>query len=51
MADIDVYVDFGSGLKRVGTVHRHVRRGGETTSFEYHADWLADPARFRLSRL
>ena len=48
MADIDVYVDFESGLKRVGTVHRHVRRGGEATSFEYHADWLADPARFSL---
>ena len=48
MADIDVYVDFESGLKRVGTVHRHVRRGVEATSFEYHADWLADPARFSL---
>jgi serine/threonine-protein kinase HipA len=48
VADIEVYVDFESGLKRVGTVHRHVRRGGEVTSFEYHADWLADPARFSL---
>src|SRR5450631_1730623 len=48
MADIDVYVDFAPGLKRVGTLHRHVRRGGEATSFEYHPDWLADPARFSL---
>jgi serine/threonine-protein kinase HipA len=48
MTDIDVYVDFAPGLKRVGTLHRHVRRGGEATSFEYHADWLTDPARFSL---
>jgi serine/threonine-protein kinase HipA len=48
MADIDVYVDFAPGLKRVGTLRRHVRRGGEATSFEYHADWLTDPARFSL---
>jgi serine/threonine-protein kinase HipA len=48
MADIDVYVDFVPGLKPVGTLHRHVRRGGETTSFEYHPDWLANPARFSL---
>jgi len=48
MADIEVHVDFASGLKRVGTLHRHARRGGEATSFEYHADWLADPARFSL---
>src|ERR1700678_2768660 len=48
VADIDVYIDFESGVKRVGTMHRHVRRGGEATSFEYHGDWLADPARFSL---
>jgi len=48
MADVDVYVDFAPGLKWVGTLHRHVRRGREATSFEYHPDWLADPARFSL---
>jgi serine/threonine-protein kinase HipA len=48
MADTDIYVDFAPGLKRVGTLHRHVRRGGEATSFEYHTDWLVDPARFSL---
>jgi serine/threonine-protein kinase HipA len=48
MTDIDVFVDFEAGLKPVGTLHRHVRRGSEATSFEYHADWLADPARFSL---
>ncbi|HEX5206626.1 MAG TPA: HipA domain-containing protein [Steroidobacteraceae bacterium] len=48
MADIEVHIDFTPGLKRVGTLHRHARRGGEAISFEYHSDWLADPARFSL---
>jgi hypothetical protein len=47
-ADIEVHIDFAAGLKRVGTLHRHARRGAETTSFEYHPDWLADDARFSL---
>jgi len=46
VADIEVHIDFAPGLKRVGTLHRHARRGGEV--IEYHADWLADPARFSL---
>lgn len=46
--DIEVHIDFAQGLKRVGTLHRHARRGTETTSFEYHADWLGDAARFSL---
>jgi len=48
MADIEVHIDFAAGLKRVGTLRRHARRGQETTSFEYHPDWLADKARFSL---
>jgi serine/threonine-protein kinase HipA len=48
MADIEGYIDFAAGLKRVGTLRRHARRGEETTSFEYHPDWLADKARFSL---
>lgn len=48
MTDIEVHIDFAPGLKRVGTLHRHARRGGEAISFEYHADWLADPERFSL---
>src|SRR5262249_16396476 len=44
--EIEVHIDFAHGLKRVGTLFRHVRRDGETTSFEYHADWLGDAARF-----
>ena len=48
MADIEVHIDFAAGWKRVGTLRRHARRGQETTSFEYHPDWLADKARFSL---
>ena len=48
MSDIEVHIDFAAGLKRVGTLRRHARRGQETTSFEYHPDWLADKARFSL---
>ncbi len=46
--DIEVHIDFAAGLKRVGTLHRHARRGSEALSFEYHVDWLSDPARFSL---
>jgi serine/threonine-protein kinase HipA len=46
--DIEVHIDFAPGLKRVGTLHRHARRGGEAISFEYHPDWLGDTARFSL---
>lgn len=48
VADIEVHIDFAPGPRRVGTLHRHARRGGEAVTFEYHADWLADPARFSL---
>ncbi len=48
MAEIEVHIDFAPGRKRVGTLHRHARRGGEAISFEYQTDWLADPARFSL---
>lgn len=46
--DIEVYIDFAPGLKRVGTVHRQGRRGSEAISFEYHTDWLGEEARFSL---
>jgi serine/threonine-protein kinase HipA len=46
--DIEVHIDFAPGLKRVGTLRRQPRRGFEATSFEYHPDWLSDPARFSL---
>jgi hypothetical protein len=46
--DIEVHIDFAPGLKRVGTLHRQARRGVEAISFEYHPDWLSEPARFSL---
>lgn len=48
MADIEVHIEFAAGRKRVGTLHRHSRRGGEAISFEYHEDWLQAPAHFSL---
>lgn len=48
MSDIEVHIDFVPGPKRVGTLHRHARRGGEAISFEYHPAWLEDAARFSL---
>jgi serine/threonine-protein kinase HipA len=48
MPDIEVHIDFAPGLKRVGTLHRHVRRGAEAISFEYHTTWLEEAARFSL---
>jgi serine/threonine-protein kinase HipA len=48
MADIEVHIDFAPGAKRVGTLHRHARRGGEAISFDYHKAWLEDAAKFSL---
>ncbi len=42
--DIEVHIDLEAGPRRVGTLRRHARRGGEATSFEYHPDWLSDGA-------
>lgn len=48
MTDIEVHIEFDGALKRMGTLRRQARRGGEATTFEYHADWLGDPAAFSL---
>ena len=48
MADVEVHIDFEAGLRRVGTLHRHARRGFEAISFEYHSTWLEDRACFSL---
>jgi len=48
MADVEVHVDFAPGLKRVGTLHRHARRGTEALTFEYHAGWLDDASHYSL---
>ena len=47
-SDIEVHIDFASGLKMVGTLHCQACRSGEATSFEYHPDWLGNDARFSL---
>ena len=46
--DIEVHIDFAAGLKRVGTLRRQARRGGEAIVFECHPNWLSDAARFSL---
>lgn len=46
--DIEVYVDFVHGLKRVGLIRRAPKRDGESIHFEYDRSWLADPHRFSL---
>lgn len=48
MTDIEVHIDLHGAPRRVGTLHRHARRGGEAVAFKYHAGWLADPERFSL---
>lgn len=48
MSDVEVHINFAPGPKRVGTLHRRARRGGEAMSFEYHLAWLEDAARFSL---
>jgi serine/threonine-protein kinase HipA len=48
MPDVEVHIDFASGQKRVGTLHRHARRGAEALSFEYHGTWLDDAEHFSL---
>lgn len=48
MSEIEVHIEFEGALKRVGTLRRQPRRGGEATTFEYHADWLGDAAGFSL---
>jgi serine/threonine-protein kinase HipA len=48
MPDVEVHIDFAPGLKRVGTLHRHARRGTEALSFEYYAAWIGDAVHFSL---
>jgi serine/threonine-protein kinase HipA len=48
MTDIEVHIDLPGGPRRVGTLRRTPRRGGESVVFDYHPDWLAEPQRFSL---
>jgi serine/threonine-protein kinase HipA len=46
--DIEVFADDASGLRRVGTLRGYARRGRESVSFEYHAEWLRDADGYSL---
>ncbi|MEB3288012.1 MAG: HipA domain-containing protein [Vampirovibrionales bacterium] len=46
--NIEVYIDYLFGLKRVGTLYRHTRKGSEAVSFEYYDQWLTDKRGFSL---
>lgn len=48
MPDIEVHIDLNGEQKRVGLLRRNARRSAETTTFEYAAGWLEDPAAFAL---
>lgn len=48
MTDVEVHIDYASGQQRVGTLHRHARRGPEALSFEYHDAWLKNADCFSL---
>ncbi len=46
--DIEVFIEFSPGLKRVGTLHRYQRQEREAVGFEYHPAWLEEPEQFSL---
>jgi serine/threonine-protein kinase HipA len=48
MTNVEVHVDLYGKPERVGTLRRIPRPGGEATAFEYHPEWLENPARFSL---
>jgi serine/threonine-protein kinase HipA len=48
MSVIEVHIELDGVTRRVGTMRRQARRGGEATTFEYHAAWLDDAAGFSL---
>ena len=48
MSDIEVHIELGERLCRVGTLRVQARNGRTAVSFEYHRDWLALPEHFSL---
>ncbi|SMF28124.1 serine/threonine-protein kinase HipA [Tistlia consotensis] len=48
MSDVEVHIELAGQTRRVGTLRRQARRGGEAVVFEYHEDWLAADGRFSL---
>ena len=48
MADIEIHIDLGGRLRRVGLARLNKARGTETITFEYADGWLADPDCFSV---
>ncbi|MGE0393226.1 MAG: type II toxin-antitoxin system HipA family toxin [Vicinamibacterales bacterium] len=46
--EVWVYVDLEGAPQLVGRLWSRTRKGRETASFEYDAEWLGNPARFSL---
>ena len=48
MPDIEIHVDLGGHVRRVGLAHLNKVRGTETITFEYGDGWLTDPDCFSI---
>jgi serine/threonine-protein kinase HipA len=48
VTNVEVHVDLRGKPERVGKLRRIPRAGGEATAFEYHLEWLENPAKFSL---
>ncbi len=48
MADIEVHIDLEGRTRLIGLARSNKARGTETVTFEYAAEWLADPDRFSI---
>lgn len=48
MPDVEAHIELGGDTRPVGLLRRHAARGGETITFEYDREWLAQPRAFSL---
>ena len=48
MPDIEIHVDLGGHVRRVGLARLNKVRGTETITFEYADGWLTDPDCFSI---
>ncbi len=48
MSDIEIHVDLGGHVRRVGLARLNKVRGAETITFEYSDSWLTDPDCFSI---
>lgn len=48
MTDVDVFIDWEKGQKKVGLLRRQSARSRETVLFEYDAEWIADRESFAI---